>query len=284
MKRMLAIDTSSKICSVSYYEIENEENKFDFKNIYEINKLDVKTHAKELMPTVDKVLKENNITIDEIDTFGITIGPGSFTGIRIGISTVKGFTFLTNKNVIEITSLENIARTLDNNITANYDYVVTLIDGKNEQSYYGLYKVNNLDYSINNKEKLVNYITIFEKAININDLTNHIQEDIDNSKFKNKNGKENIKILIAGDSVKNYNELIIEIIKNSYLKANNNIKYELYNDDIMQHSSGAIKKYLIDSIDEIVDNKEYIKTSESILPKYLKITQAQKQYMEKNKN
>ncbi len=68
-----------------------------------------KTHSVRLMGEVERALKEANLTAQECDFFACTIGPGSFTGIRIGIATVKGLCLACNKKAVAVTSLDAIA-------------------------------------------------------------------------------------------------------------------------------------------------------------------------------
>ena len=79
--KILAIDTSSKICSVAI--LENEQK------IDEINLDDGKTHSENLMSIVSEILSKNDIQLSEINLITAVVGPGSFTGIRIGISSIK---------------------------------------------------------------------------------------------------------------------------------------------------------------------------------------------------
>jgi len=67
------------------------------------------THSEQLMPGVDMVLKASNISLQEIDAFAVSIGPGSFTGLRIGISTVKGFAIVTGRPILPVSTLEALA-------------------------------------------------------------------------------------------------------------------------------------------------------------------------------
>lgn len=138
--KILAIDTSSSICSVSILEDNNV--------ICEKHNNDEKTHSQKLMPLIDKLFKEANLTLDDIDLLACSQGPGSFTGIRIGISTVKAFADVKNIPIIGVTSLESLAY----NIT-NSGLIATLIDAKNDNVYFALYELKD------NK-----YITIIEPA------------------------------------------------------------------------------------------------------------------------
>ena len=88
--KILSIETSGKVCAVALLE----DNKLIKEEIIE----DENTHSIKLMPLVDKLLKQTNTKISDIDLFACDIGPGSFTGIRIGVSTIKAFLDVTDKN------------------------------------------------------------------------------------------------------------------------------------------------------------------------------------------
>lgn len=90
--KILSIDTSSSICSVAILE--------DNKVIKEISTNDANTHSVKLMPQIEQIFKETNLTLNDMDLLTCDKGPGSFTGIRIGISTVKAFRDVTNIKAI----------------------------------------------------------------------------------------------------------------------------------------------------------------------------------------
>ena len=60
------------------------------------------THSERLMSTVDRVLKDTGLKVADLEGFAVAIGPGSFTGLRIGLSTVKGLAFATGKPVAAV--------------------------------------------------------------------------------------------------------------------------------------------------------------------------------------
>ncbi len=66
-------------------------------------------HSRILMPTIDELLKEADITTDELDVVAAVVGPGSFTGIRIGVACVSALAFATGAKRISVTSFELIA-------------------------------------------------------------------------------------------------------------------------------------------------------------------------------
>jgi tRNA threonylcarbamoyladenosine biosynthesis protein TsaB len=131
--KILAIDTSSKICSVSILEDNNV--------IIENHNDDEKTHSQKLMPLIDETLKQANITLDNIDLLACCQGPGSFTGIRIGISTVKAFADVKNIPIIGVTSLESLAYNIHSE-----GLIASIIDAKHDNVYFALYTVSNERY------------------------------------------------------------------------------------------------------------------------------------------
>ncbi len=126
--KILAIDTSSEICSTAILENDCliDENNLD----------NGRTHSENLMPLVDELLKRNSLKIEEIDLFACCVGPGSFTGIRIGVASMKPIAEVLNRKVASITSLEVLAK----NVIANEnEKIVSLIDARNDQVYCGIF-------------------------------------------------------------------------------------------------------------------------------------------------
>lgn len=93
------------------------------------------THSATLMPTIDTALKSAKTRIDEIDLFAVTIGPGSFTGLRIGLATVKAFAAVRRRPIVPVTSLEVLAAAFP---LAEYG-VLSLIDAYKGEVYGALY-------------------------------------------------------------------------------------------------------------------------------------------------
>lgn len=124
--KLLSIDTSSEVCSVALLE--------NNKVIKEISVEDGNTHSVKLMPQIEQLCKETNISLQEIDLFACDKGPGSFTGIRIGIATLKAFCDTLNKPAIGVTSLLGLAYHI-----AEAEYVCSLIDAKHDMVYFSLF-------------------------------------------------------------------------------------------------------------------------------------------------
>lgn len=176
--KILSIDTSSKICSVSILE--------DTTVILEKHTNDEKTHSQNLMPLIDELFKDTNLTLDNIDLLACSQGPGSFTGIRIGIATIKAFADAKNIPVVGVTSLESLAY----NITES-GLIVSLIDAKNDNVYYSLFSNNGTAYT---------QIGDF-KSCSIHDILSDLSIYDD-------------KLIFVGDGSVIHHDLIITLIKN----------------------------------------------------------------------
>lgn len=137
--KILAIDTSSKICSVAITE--------DTKKIVELHSDDEKTHSVKLMPMIDEAFKKASLTLDNIDLLACSVGPGSFTGVRIGIATVKAFADVKRIPVVSVTSLEGLAyNTICEDMPTSAlssTLFCSMIDAKNKNVYCGLYRYYN---------------------------------------------------------------------------------------------------------------------------------------------
>ena len=102
--KILSVDSSSVSASVAI-----TENGVTLAESFINNGL---THSQTLMPMVEKTLKDANASVKDIELFAITNGPGSFTGVRIGIASVKGMADALNKKCFAVSTLEAIAEPL----------------------------------------------------------------------------------------------------------------------------------------------------------------------------
>ena len=184
--KILGIDTSSKRCTVCILEDNNV--------IIELHSDDEKTHSQTLMPLIDEMFKKTDLSLKDIDMLACCVGPGSFTGVRIGISTAKAFADVYNFKTFGVSSLEGLAYNIKEEISLLHtssaaetgsspenskdckDYtnqnisliICSLIDAKNENVYYGLFDENynkieelstcSIDELIDKLKKLVNPI------------------------------------------------------------------------------------------------------------------------------
>ena len=98
---LLGIDTSSQAATAALAK--------DGAIICEYTLNQKKTHSAQLLPMIEQMLKASGYEFSDIDAFACGVGPGSFTGVRIGVTTVKGFAQALNKPVIAADSLETLA-------------------------------------------------------------------------------------------------------------------------------------------------------------------------------
>lgn len=126
--KILGIDASSKFLNIAFSEDEDIIRE-------EFHLLD-RRHASELVPKVKELLKKSKVPINKIDAFVIGLGPGSFTGLRIGVSAVKGFGMASGKPCIGIASIDSIAC----NALENNRYIIPIIDAKRSQVYAAIYR------------------------------------------------------------------------------------------------------------------------------------------------
>ena len=112
----------------------------DAKIIKEKNEFDQRNHSAHLDPLIAEILKENNLRLAEIDRFAVAIGPGSYTGLRIGVTTVKMFASILHKEVVGISTLQALAASCAEEGTL----IVAGIDARNDNYFAGAY-VNKQD-------------------------------------------------------------------------------------------------------------------------------------------
>lgn len=96
------------------------------------------THSERLMTCIDHLLTDTRVRLEEVEGFSITLGPGSFTGLRIGISTVKGLAFATGQPVAGVSTLEALALNLPN--CANQ--ICPILDARKKETYTALFRAD----------------------------------------------------------------------------------------------------------------------------------------------
>lgn len=146
--KILSIDTSSQNCSIAIVETNyNDTNKIldnSFSIIAFKNSNDERTHSQKLMPMMEEIFHKSNLSLNDIDLLACCVGPGSFTGIRIGMATIKAFCDSRNIPIVGITSLESLAYNVDKN-----GYIFPIIDAKNQNIYSAaFYNGNEENFSL----------------------------------------------------------------------------------------------------------------------------------------
>ena len=125
---ILAVDTATNSCSVAVIDGQTL--------LAEAIVITGETHSKHLMNLIHQVLQISHVSLKDIDGFAVTRGPGSFTGLRIGISTVKGFAASSGKPMVGVSTLDALANQAD----VIPCLICTVIDARREEVYFGQYR------------------------------------------------------------------------------------------------------------------------------------------------
>ena len=184
MSLILNIETSTEVCSVSI----SEKGKCKYLKIFGHNSEtnDNKgNHSKLLAVFINEILTENSILPKQLDAVAISSGPGSYTGLRIGVSTCKGFCVGINLPLISVNTLQIMANMAVNIYKNDIDLYVPMIDAK----------------------RMEVYTTIFDKKLNfLSDVEAKIVDENSYSNVKNKkigffgNGMNKCKSIFSNDN------------------------------------------------------------------------------------
>ena len=128
---ILALDSTAVVASVALCRDNTPIAAFTVKN--------GNTHSETLLPMVESVLKCAGYTVDDVDLFACSVGPGSFTGVRIGVSTVKGLAFGKNKPCVAVSTLEALAE----NLVPQSGILCPVMNARRGQVYNALFRYEN---------------------------------------------------------------------------------------------------------------------------------------------
>ncbi len=202
------------------------------------------THSQTLMPMVESTLKKADVTINDIDYIAVSNGPGSFTGIRIGVSLVKGLSDPLNKKCIAVSTLEAIAKPLENTDVI----AVSVMDARCNQVYCALFDCT--------KEKMTRLTD--DDAISIDELTEQL-----------KNQKKPIVLIGDGANIC-YNKM--KDVLESVSIASATIRYQ------------SASSVALIAEDLILKDENNALLSEELVPKYLRLSQAERELKKKHEN
>ncbi|WP_432407178.1 tRNA (adenosine(37)-N6)-threonylcarbamoyltransferase complex dimerization subunit type 1 TsaB [Wukongibacter sp. M2B1] len=233
---MLAVDTSSLVATVA---VMNEEKLL---GEYTINS--PMTHSQKLMPIIEELLSTLDLSMKDIDLIGVSRGPGSFTGVRIGIATVKGLAHPGNIPIIGVSSLEGLAY----NITYSENLICPIMDARRNQVYTGVYKW--VDYELKEVVK--------EAPLTIDELMEELR-------------RREEKVIFLGDGLSKYKEEIINNLGDKAIFAPRFVN--------MQRASSIAQL----ASDKIEKNGIETHSYNNITPVYLRKSEAERQYEEKMK-
>lgn len=240
---ILAVDTSTKNASVAI----QKENLILSKNV--CNEI---THSEKLLTLIDEMLTTSKLNLKNIDLLACTNGPGSFTGIRIGLATIKALAHVNSQKIFNIPTLLLFALEEyfeDKNIQKNKkNYICSLMDAKNDRVYYSIYSFELIDSKLN-----VNLIYNIS-----NEYINPVLDNIT---------KLNINLSYCSDNIIYFKD----IIQKYYKKNSINNKYNFYDKNIIPDA-----KYIIKYANECIDYDTHISTYNNLDAIYARLSQAER--------
>lgn len=227
---LLTLDTNSDILSAC--TTDNE------KLLSEISIYNLKNHSINSINIIDCVLKNSNITINDVDGFILSKGPGSFTGLRIAFSIIKAFSFSLKKPMISLSSLDSLC------FRENFNGVIcSIINALRDEIYINLFRYK--DEIIQNR---------FEgEIIHINDIKKYLESkniNLDN-------------ILFTGDGTIKFESKLNTFFPHAYLNKNPITAYdyallglEKFKLNLFDNTSSSVPSYIrVSQAQEMLINK-----------------------------
>lgn len=245
--KILSVDTASDICGVSILDNENL--------ICNLDTTTGRTHSENLMPMIQDAFSKTGLDVKDIDLLICDKGPGSFTGIRIGVASVMALADSLNIPAIGINSLEVLAYNL-RNLVDNKNCICSIIDCKNDNCYFSLFEKDN-----NILETLIEPQTeSIDSALSI--LNSYCIDTLNSDN-----------VTFVGDGSKLYSDKIKEIFPHAK-----------FAEEISENNCdlNALSSYSLGIVGFIHYNLNI--DIGNVLPLYLKKPQAQRQLEEREKN
>jgi tRNA threonylcarbamoyladenosine biosynthesis protein TsaB len=171
--KVLAVDTSAQIASVAVVDESGLIGEFTLNH--------GKTHSQMLIHMIAELLSKLEMSPKDIDLFAVSIGPGSFTGLRIGVTSVKSMAYALDKPVIGVSTLDALAY----GIRSKERIICPMMDARNNYVFTALYKWEN-----RKQIKLTEYMWV-----NVSDLIKQLKE-------------KNSKIIFNGDAANMHKDLL----------------------------------------------------------------------------
>ncbi len=222
--RVLGVDTSTMTAGIGI--VDEDEILVEVKFSVKI------TYSEILLSCIDQALKNVGLKINQMDGYAVSIGPGSFTGLRIGLSTLKGLSFATGKPLASVPSLDALAYL---SLYCQHP-VVTMLDAKKDQVYAAIYETR--DGKLKRQSEYL--------VIDVEDLVKRISQ----------------KALFVGPGAKLYQKRLIELLKDRTC-------FSLAEQSLASGATVALlgsKKLILGQIEDIVGLEPmYLRKSEAEL-------------------
>jgi len=215
-KPILAIETSQSLCSICVY--------FSDEIFYEMNINLKNTHAEKLFETIDFVLKSSGVYANDLDGIAVSSGPGSFTGLRIGMSAAKGLAFGAKLPIIAVPTFEAMALQIGSYLESESEFIIANKVNV-EEIYFAKFQIKGNSYIFAEKLCIISRDELSKKINGTLAFGNAVQLE---------GGKKNISspssffvgkwCSLFGEKLKVYNYDFLEpnYLKNSVVKERKN--------------------------------------------------------------
>ena len=244
--KICAIDSSGLVASVAI--VEDELVIAEYSIQYKI------THSQTLLPMLAEVCERIDMDINDIDMFAVSAGPGSFTGLRIGVATVKGLGLATGKQVVSVPTLEGLAY----NAYGCGDVVCPIMDARRHQVYTGAYT-----FEFDEKECRYVFRKLLEQdACDFNDLCNKL----------NQLGR---RVLFIGDGIPVYETEMQELLTVPFSKAPAHLNRQ------RASSLAALASVYVSLKSEAEQLDGKLTDADNLAPEYLRLSQAEREKKER---
>ena len=157
--KILALETSAKAVSAAV-----SENGRILASGYQDTGL---THSRTLMPIVEHILKNTDLKLSDMDAIAVAVGPGSFTGLRIGAATAKGFALALDKPIVAVPTLDALAY----NVFETNKFICPIMDARRNQVYAAFYMWENdklirlTDHMAESIERVIEIAEMLEQEV-----------------------------------------------------------------------------------------------------------------------
>ena len=197
------------------------------------------THSSKLLPQIENMMQNAELKFSDIDLFAVTSGPGSFTGERIGVATVKALAHAVNKPVTGVSALMAMAY----NICYTNFLICPIMDARRSQVYTATYKWEN---------GALETLTV-DRAMALSDLLEEFKSDV----------------IFLGDGVVPFrNEITEKLGKNAHFAP----------EHLLHLRGGSVAKCALEQY-----KKGNVCDYKSLVPKYLRLSQAEREYNDRNR-
>lgn len=232
MSKILIIDSSTEACSVALSNGAEVVSRFE---------IAPRRHAELLLPMVEQVLEQSQLTLVELDAIGCCVGPGAFTGLRIAISVAQGLAYASNRPCVEISSLAAMAA---HSFSINdSECCLVSIDARMNEVYFGSFRRDENDLPVAN---------IQEQVIQPGQI--ELSESLIKTAITSKNNRPNCSIAGNGWAAYSYSDSFADICRLEceiqYPRANMMVKLaqSIYQNESLKKAAELRPRYLRNNV------------------------------------